>query len=82
MAEELFVSNDATLKLLGYKYQELMAIETAFNANINETIWLECKGDVADSETVTEYKHHIGNVNLSNKSIDFWKTLKISKDIQ
>ena len=76
MANEHFVSNDATLKLLGYKYQELMAIETIFNAKINETIWLECKGDVADSKSVTEYKHHFGNVNLSDNSKDFWNTLK------
>lgn len=76
MANEHFVSNDATLKLLGYKYQELMAIETIFNAKINETIWLECKGDVANSKSVTEHKHHFGNATLSDKSIDFWKTLK------
>jgi len=76
LADEQFVSNDATKNLLGYKYQELMAIETIFNAKVNDTIWLECKGDVADSMTVTEYKHHLENVTLPNNSKDFWNTLK------
>ncbi len=69
-------SNNATPKYLGYVYQVLIAIELCFHAKINETVWLECFGDVYDGETSTEVKHHFERTNLTNNSVDFWKTFK------
>ena len=69
-------SNNATPKYLGYFYQVLIAIEQCFHASSNETIWLECCGDVYDGQTSTEVKHHFGDGNLTDNSDDFWKTLK------
>lgn len=68
--------NDATLKLLGYDYQKLIALERCLDAKPNEHIWIECKGDVADEHTSTEVKHHSSQNNLSNNSLDAWKTIK------
>jgi hypothetical protein len=81
MAEDF--SNNATPKYLGYVYQVLIAIEQCFQAKKNETIWIECRGDVYDGSTSTEVKHHFENTNLTNNSVDFWKTLKnlVTEDI-
>lgn len=76
MPEEITVSNDPTKKFLGFPYQQLIAIEETFNAKTDDTIWLECKGDVASKDTMTEVKHHFNDVNLSDNSVDFWRTLK------
>jgi len=62
--------------MLGYDYQKLIALEYCLNAKKNEHIWIECKGDVADSSTSVEVKHHIGNSNITSNSVDVWKTLK------
>lgn len=72
--DEVF-SNQATPKYLGYVYQVLIAIESYFNSDPNQTIWLECYGDIYDGTTATETKHHIGTHNLVSDSKDFWKTL-------
>ncbi|MGL6010417.1 MAG: hypothetical protein ACRC0J_02730 [Shewanella oncorhynchi] len=69
-------SNNATSKYLGYIYQVLIAIEKCFEAKSNETIWIECFGDVYDGKTFTEVKHHCMEHNLSSNAQDFWKTLK------
>ncbi|CAG19990.1 hypothetical protein [Photobacterium profundum] len=69
-------SNNATPKYLGYVYQVLIAIEKCFEAQPNETIWIECFGDVYDGHTFTEVKHHFGHHNLTSNSKDFWNTLK------
>jgi len=69
-------SNNATSKYLGYVYQVLIAIEQCFQANANETIWIECFGDVYDGNTSTEVKHHLKRTNLTNNSPEFWTTLK------
>lgn len=69
-------SNNATPKYLGYVYQVLIAIEQCFQAKKNETIWIECYGDVYDGKESTEVKHHFGKTNLTSNSEDFWKTLK------
>lgn len=69
-------SNNATPKYLGYVYQVLIAIEQCFQAKDNETIWIECYGDVYDGNTSIEVKHHFENTNLTSNSVDFWKTLK------
>ncbi|OEF42270.1 hypothetical protein OAE_15480 [Vibrio cyclitrophicus 1F289] len=69
-------SNQATPKYLGYVYQVLIAIEKCFEATPNQTIWIECFGDVYDGNTFTEVKHHCEGHNLSSNSKDFWNTLK------
>lgn len=69
-------TNNATPKYLGYIYQVLIAIEKCFEAKPNETIWIECFGDVYDGKTSTEVKHHCTEHNLSSNSKDFWNTLK------
>jgi len=75
-------SNQATPKYLGYVYQVLIAIEQCFQAKKNETIWIECFGDVYNGDTCTEVKHHFKPTNLIDNSVDFWKTLKnlVSED--
>jgi len=76
-------SNNATPKYLGYVYQVLIAIEQCFQAKKNETIWIECYGDVYDGSTSIEVKHHFGKTNLISNSEDFWKTLKnlVTEDV-
>ncbi|MDH3975426.1 MAG: hypothetical protein OEV42_14195 [Deltaproteobacteria bacterium] len=69
-------ANQATKKILGIEYQKLIALEKCFEAKPNEFIWLECFGDVADSDTSAEIKHHLENENLTDVSVDFWKTLR------
>ena len=69
-------NNDATSKILGFDYQKLIALERCLNAKPNEYIWIECKGDVADSKTSVEVKHHESKHNLSSNSVDVWKTIK------
>lgn len=68
-------SNQATAKYLGYVYQVLIAIESYFNSAPNQTIFLECYGDISYGTTTTEIKHHIGPHNLGSNSQEFWKTL-------
>ncbi len=81
MAENF--SNQATPKYLGYVYQVLIAIEQCFQAKPNEVIWIECRGDVYDGSNSTEVKHHFEPTNLTDNSIDFWKTLKnlVTEDV-
>lgn len=76
-------SNQATPKYLGYVYQVLIAIEQCFEAKKNQTIWIECYGDVYNGTIGTEVKHHIGQSYLIDNSPDFWKTLKnlVTEDI-
>lgn len=75
--------NQATPKYLGYVYQVLIAIEQCFQAKPNETVWIECRGDVYDGKTSTEVKHHFEQTNLTSNSPDFWTTLKnlVTEDI-
>lgn len=66
---------DATKNILGIEYQKLISLEYCLNSPRNKTVYIEYYGDVAtDSETV-EVKHHFGDGYLSDKHIDFWKTL-------
>lgn len=70
------VENNATTKIIGFEYQKLIALEHIFNAKRGDTIYIECYGDVSDGVTQnTETKHHFGNSYLTDKSVDFWKTL-------
>lgn len=68
--------NDNTSKLVGFDYQKLIAIEVCLNANKNETIWIECLGDVADTDSSIEVKHHQAGGVITDNSVDVWKTLK------
>lgn len=81
MAENF--SNQATPKYLGYVYQVLIAIEQCFQAKPNEVIWIECRGDIYDGSIGTEVKHHFEQTNLTDNSVDFWKTLKnlVTEDV-
>jgi len=67
---------DASTNILGFKYQEMVALKECFDAKDGTKIYLECLGDVSDGETTTEVKHSIdGNKKLIDTHIDFWKTL-------
>jgi hypothetical protein len=68
--------NDATSTILGFEYQKLIAIHICLESARNETIYLECFGDVAkDKKETLEIKHHTRKTNLRDTSVDFWKTL-------
>ncbi|MCG8236077.1 hypothetical protein [Tenacibaculum finnmarkense] len=67
---------DATTKILGFKYQEMVALKESFEAKDDVKIYLECLGDVSDGKVSTEVKHSIDtNKKLIDTHIDFWKTL-------
>jgi len=67
---------DASTKILGFKYQEMVALKECFDAKDGTKIYLECLGDVSDGETSTEVKHSIDeDKKLIDTHIDFWKTL-------
>ncbi|URZ05449.1 ABC-three component system protein [Clostridium felsineum] len=73
-------SNDATLNKIGDIYQYLIALLKCFELNEGESILIEVLGDVTkvsqkDSFQM-EVKHHIGEDYLSDRDVDFWKTLK------
>lgn len=69
-------SNQATPNYLGFVYQLLVAIEYCFTAKKNQTVWIECFGDIYDGEKLIEVKHHLKDHNLHSNAVDFWKTLK------
>ena len=70
------VSNDATLKIIGFEYQKLWAIKCCLEAEANSTIYIECLGDVCNGNVMLETKHHNSEGHLTPQSVDFWKTLK------
>ena len=72
--------NDATLQQAGTNYQYLIALKDCFELNDNETLQIEIHGDVSIINNLgglyqKEVKHHFGEKSLSNRDIDFWKTL-------
>jgi hypothetical protein len=68
--------SDASTKILGFKYQEMVALKECFEAKDGTKIYLECLGDVSDGIISTEVKHSIDEKKkLINTHIDFWKTL-------
>lgn len=68
--------SDATKNILGFKYQEMVALNECFEAEDGKKIYLECLGDVSDGKTSTEVKHSIDDEKkLIDTHIDFWKTL-------
>ncbi|EGQ9279882.1 hypothetical protein F7U74_00245 [Vibrio vulnificus] len=68
--------NQNTLKMLGFTYQVLLAIEKCLDAKSNETIYIECLGDISDGSYTLESKHHFNDGNVTDNSYDFWNTLK------
>lgn len=72
--------NDATLQQAGLFYQYLIAIKDCFELKEEDVLQIELHGDVSiinNSGGVyqKEVKHHFGDKNLSDRDIDFWKTL-------
>ncbi|KAB1153976.1 hypothetical protein F7018_15950 [Tenacibaculum aiptasiae] len=68
--------SDASSKILGFKYQEMVALKECFEAKDGIKIYLECLGDVSDGKTSTEVKHSIkDDKKLIDTHIDFWKTV-------
>lgn len=77
MAKAKF-KNDTTKTRLGDQYQYLIALECCINAKSeDDVIYIEQRGDVATSNEATEVKHHSDKDHkISDRHIDFWKTLK------
>lgn len=72
--------NDATLQKVGDIYQYLIALRDCFELNDSETLQIEVNGDVSiindkGGRFQKEVKHHFGNKCLSDRDIDFWKTI-------
>ena len=72
--------NDATLNKAGDIYQYLIALKDCFELNDGDTLQIETNGDVSIINDMggrfqREVKHHFGNKSLSDRDIDFWKTL-------
>lgn len=72
--------NDATLQQAGTIYQYLIALKDCFELNDNDTLQIEIHGDVSIINNLgglyqKEVKHHFGEKSLSDRDIDFWKTL-------
>ena len=73
-------ANDATLQKAGDIYQYLIALRDCFELNDGDTLQIETNGDVSIINDVggrfqREVKHHFGNKSISDRDIDFWKTL-------
>lgn len=73
-------SNDATPSKLGDIYQYYVALLECFKMKENEKILIEVCGDVSKiSKTASfqmEVKHHIDVDFISDRDVDFWKTLR------
>ncbi len=68
--------SDASTKILGFKYQEMVALKECFEAKDGTKIYLECLGDISEGKTSIEVKHSINDdKKLIDTHIDFWKTL-------
>lgn len=72
--------NDATLNKAGDIYQYLIALRDCFDLSNGDTLQIETNGDVSIINDVggrfqREVKHHFGKNSISDRDIDFWKTL-------
>ncbi len=72
--------NDATLNKAGDIYQYLIALKDCFELNDADTLQIETNGDVSIVNSThglfqREVKHHFASQTLSDRDIDFWKTL-------
>ena len=61
-------------------YQYLIALRDCFELNDGDTLQIETNGDVSIINDVggrfqREVKHHFGSTSISDRDIDFWKTL-------
>lgn len=72
--------NDATLNKVGDIYQYLIALRDCFELNDGDTLQIEINGDVSIINDLggrfqREVKHHFKDKSMSDRDIDFWKTL-------
>lgn len=72
--------NDATLQKAGDIYQYLIALRDCFELEDGDILQIETNGDVSiindtGGRFQREVKHHFGDISLSDRDIDFWKTL-------
>lgn len=72
--------NDATLQKAGDIYQYLIALKDCFELTDGDSLQIETYGDVSiinknGGRFQKEVKHHFGKSSLSDRDIDFWKTL-------
>lgn len=72
--------NDATLQKAGDIYQYLIALKDCFDLTNGDTLQIETNGDVSIINDMggrfqKEVKHHFGKNSISDRDIDFWKTL-------
>ena len=72
--------NDATLQKAGDIYQYLVALKDCFDLADGDTLQIETNGDVSIINDMggrfqKEVKHHFGKNFISDRDIDFWKTL-------
>ncbi|MGE7908434.1 ABC-three component system protein [Lysinibacillus xylanilyticus] len=73
--------NDATLVKAGDIFQYYIALRDCFKMKKGDKIQIEINGDVSlisDKSNVSfqrEVKHHFGISNLSDRDVEFWKTL-------
>lgn len=73
--------NDATLKKAGDLFQYYIALRNCFNMKSGDKLQIEVNGDVSLISSIVkssfqiEVKHHFGEHSLSDRNIDFWKTL-------
>lgn len=72
--------NDATLQKAGDIYQYLIALKDCFDLSDGDTLQIETNGDVSIINDMggrfqKEVKHHFGKNFISDRDIDFWKTL-------
>lgn len=72
--------NDATPQKSGDIYQYLIALRDCFELSDGDTLQIETNGDVSIIKDTgglfqKEVKHHFVNKYLSDRDLDFWKTL-------
>lgn len=72
--------NDATKQKVGDIYQYLIALRDCFELTDGDTLQIEINGDVSIINDMggrfqKEVKHHFGKNFISDRDIDFWKTL-------
>lgn len=72
--------NDATFNKIGDEYQQLIALRDCFELNDGDILQIEEYGDVsvindAGGRFQKEVKHHFGSKSISDRDVDFWKTL-------
>ena len=72
--------NDATEQKAGDIFQYLVALRDCFELEVGDTLQIEVNGDVSiisgtAGKFQKEVKHHFGKTSLSDRDIDFWKTI-------